>query len=846
MNSFFSSLLIHKLKESQLSLRRRYITYSVALGVAVISIVLFIFNDIVSTKQSVHRELDAIQLKLNLLNTLQNNQIGIYRNIDLFLLDPSVGDHQDITNQLIAESIIATTEISRVVQTDQKDLFKHLEILKESLSNLKNSVLDLFESRMDIDRQFPGMSISANEMVPSQESIGSDLQLLIFEIENKEFEPASKELYPLLLKSYNLWANNISQMRIYLANRFAAFSNNLLTEQATSLYDLNNKFLSNISKLEEIYPGEDSFEGVQKIEEIKLNTIEWISHFRQVQEVSESDDWRTDSRIMKSDIMPQSNKVSLKITDIETSLLKQKDIIDEHLKSVSDTLSILIIFIIILFMIFIFTIIYSLDLMVFKPISSVAHALKSKAFNKASTPITAVKAKEISYLVEAFKVMDEKVNQRQTELEHQALHDHLTSLPNRFMLNQRLDYLLLTAERNHNNFCLLLMDLDRFKDVNDSLGHAIGDVLLVKVAQRLTEKVRKTDTVSRLGGDEFAILLPDTTCKEVEVLVKSIIKSITSPFNIDDQEINIGISIGIVSYPTDGTDSVSLMQHADMAMYIAKRNQIHSSRYNAEEDFYSSNRLNLISDLRNALADDSLDLYFQPQVTVDGTTITGAEALLRWKHIEHGYISPEKIVELAEYVGIIHQLSIWVIDKAIEQCSHWHQHNQNISIAINLSVHDLKNPTLCEQIEDLLTKYKLPSKYLTLEITESGMMDNPARSIEILNTLSGLGINLSIDDFGTGFSSLAYLKQLPVNELKIDKSFVLDMDTNESDAVIVQSTINLGHNLGLKVIAEGIEHEGLLEKVKALGCDMAQGYLFGKPQSSQQFFELLKKVNQPA
>ena len=822
------------------SIRRKYITHTVVLGIAVISIVLIIFNETISTRQQVRDQLDSIQKKLNQLNTLQSNQVEIYRNINLFLLDPTEGNRKNTVHLLLKKSTQIVSKLNKSISSDENRLNNQVKNLGDIYKNLENSTHNLIESRLDIQKQFPGMSLSANYMVPIQRVIANNLQILIDEIESQELQPASSKLYTTLLKTYSLWQSQISQMRIYLTNRFASFSIEILNEQAISLYDLSDKFSSNIKELAAIYQHEDSFEGPDIIKSLEADSTEWITLFKQVQSITESDGWRSDNVILKKNIIPQSDEISQLILSIEKSLFTQRDLASEQLKNITDTLSALIIFIIALFMIFIITMLYSLDWMVFKPITKVTQALKSKAFNKSTSLLLENRTLEISNLIEAFQEMDEKVSQRQGALEHQALHDHLTGLPNRLMLNQHLEYQLLAAKRNNKNFSLLLMDLDHFKDVNDSLGHAIGDILLINTSKRLTEHIRKSDTVTRLGGDEFAILLPEANSSEAELIIKNIINSIEKSFVIDGNTINIGISIGIACFPDDGTDATTLMQHADMAMYVAKRNQMGFSHYDESEDFISSNRLTLITDLRNALDNDSLKLYFQPQVDIDGLAVTGAEALLRWEHPEYGFIQPEKIVELAEYIGIIHQLSIWVLEKAIEQCSYWHQQGEQISIAVNLSVHDLTNTKLCENIDSLLKQYNLESNFLTLEITESGMMENPARSTEILNTLSSMGINLSIDDFGTGFSSLSYLKQLPVNELKIDKSFIMNMDNDESDVVIVQSTIHLGHNLGLKVIAEGIEHEGLLHLAKQLGCDKYQGYLFGKPQNSEQFLKLIQ------
>jgi diguanylate cyclase (GGDEF)-like protein len=546
---------------------------------------------------------------------------------------------------------------------------------------------------------------------------------------------------------------------------------------------------------------------------------------------------------MKTVIIPQADSISDFIQSIEKQLISQEETVAMQVRNSADTLSMLLFTVIVLFMFFIVAVIYSLDRMVFKPISSVTQALKYRAFNLNSPQLVSGKTREISYLIEAFKEMDEEVSQRQNDLQHQALHDHLTGLPNRFMLNQRIEYQLLTAERENKTFTIFFMDIDNFKDVNDSLGHAVGDILLIKAGERISNKIRKADTVARLGGDEYAILLPDTNASEAQKLAKTICESFSEPFNIDGRELNIGVSIGIVCYPDDGEDAQTLLQHADIAMYMAKRNRTGFASYDPNEDFYSKNRLSLVNDLHTAINEDELKLYYHPLINVDGENITGAEALLRWYHPRHGYIQPDKIIELAEYAGVINKLSLWVMDQAIKQCKFCHDLGHYLTVSVNLSVYDLANKSLCQQVKQLLDQHQLASNYLTLEITETGMMNNPARSIQVLDTLNKMGVKLAIDDFGTGFSSLSYLKQLPVVELKIDKSFVLDMERDDSDEVIVQSTINLGHNLGLTVVAEGIEHRGLFDMVKRYGCDKVQGYMFGKPCDAEQFISMLNKKN---
>jgi diguanylate cyclase (GGDEF)-like protein len=481
--------------------------------------------------------------------------------------------------------------------------------------------------------------------------------------------------------------------------------------------------------------------------------------------------------------------------------------------------------------------------MIFRPISNVALALRSRAFGIKGPQFSQNQSLETQLLIEAFQEMDQQVHNREQALKHQALHDTLTSLPNRVMLNERLNYHLISANRNKTHVTLFILDLNRFKDVNDSLGHHIGDKLLTQVATRLEQCTRDVDTIARLGGDEFSVILPNTEKQQAEKVAEKIAQSISEVFNIDQHTIHIDVSIGIVSYPDDGLDSPTLLQHADIAMYIAKRNRLNFAYYDASEDQYSLNRIALINDLHSALNNNQLELYFQPQISVDTQQATGAEALLRWNHESFGFIRAEKIIELAEHSAKINPLTSWVLENAIKQCCQWHNLGFEITISVNLSVQNLNYKFLCKDVEHFLNTYNLDSRYLVLEITENGMMANPGRSIEVLNQLHKMGVKLSIDDFGTGFSSLSYLKQLPVNEVKIDKSFVMDMDHDENDATIVQSIIDLGHNLGLNVVAEGVETKSHFAALKELQCDFAQGYLINKPMPIEKFNQWLQATS---
>ncbi len=416
--------------------------------------------------------------------------------------------------------------------------------------------------------------------------------------------------------------------------------------------------------------------------------------------------------------------------------------------------------------------------------------------------------------------------EQQRKLEHQALHDALTGLPNRTLLADRLELALKTAKRDGKPLALLLLDLDRFKEINDTLGHRVGDMLLSEVAKRLKKAIRKSDTIARLGGDEFAALLPAVTdLARAERVAQRIAKALESPFRVlDGLSLEVGVSTGIALYPQHAEDSSKLMQRADVAMYAAKQAQSHIALYDYEKDHNSVRHLTLTGELRQAIEQNQLSFHYQPKIDMQTRLVYGVEALARWHHPKHGYIPPHEFVIQAERTGLIELLTQWSFETALGQLATWRDEGLRISMSVNLSARSLRERYLPDQIAQMLEQWSIPPERLILEITESAIMADPETAMEVVSRLHDIGVQLSIDDFGTGYSSLAYLKRLPMDELKIDQSFVKHMTENHSDLVIVRSTIDLAHNLGLRVVAEGIEQDEQIDALKQLGCEFGQGY----------------------
>jgi diguanylate cyclase (GGDEF)-like protein len=422
-----------------------------------------------------------------------------------------------------------------------------------------------------------------------------------------------------------------------------------------------------------------------------------------------------------------------------------------------------------------------------------------------------------------------RVQAEEKALEHQALHDSLTGLPNRTLLADRVRQAVIRARRESVSVSLLLMDLDRFKEVNDTFGHQTGDQLLQQVGFLVRSILRQSDTVARFGGDEFAIVLPNTMEVGAITAAQKLVEGLSQPLFVDGQSFHVGASIGIALFPQHGADHNTLLRRADVAMYTAKRDHTSYAIYSEDQDQDSYVRLALSRDLRYAVDRNELMLQYQPKVDVRSQQVHSVEALIRWKHPQRGLLFPDRFMALAEQTGLVKSLSFWVLGEAMRQCSVWHAAGQELGIAINLSASSLPDTRLADMISYYLEEFAVPASMLEIEVTESVLMADPARAKSVLDRLHELGVRIAIDDFGTGYSSLAYLRRLPVDEIKIDKSFVLDMVTNTEDALIVRSIIDLGHNLGLSVVAEGVEDSATWNLLETMGCDVIQGFFVSRP-----------------
>lgn len=456
-------------------------------------------------------------------------------------------------------------------------------------------------------------------------------------------------------------------------------------------------------------------------------------------------------------------------------------------------------------------------------------------------------ARQMFYRTHSLQVATDELAEREKEKEYQAFHDSLTDLPNRALFQRHL-LDAVEASDGEERLAVMIMDLDRFKEINDTLGHHFGDLLLKEIGPRLATVLREGDLMARLGGDEFGIVLPHLPDDHVAVRVaERILEELEHPLTVEGLALDVSGSIGIAEYPTHSRDVEALLRRADVAMYAAKEAGGGYEIYDPEMDRHSPARLALVSQVRSGLDGMEFVLHYQPKVHLGDGRVAGLEALIRWEHPEHGLVPPDEFVPLVERTVLLRPLTMYVVNEALRQWHVWHEMGIAVPMAVNLSPRSLLDTQLPDQVAELLDRWSMPPQELTLELTESFLMSDSERSRDVLTRLSEVGVQMSIDDFGTGYSSLSYLKRLRIDEIKVDRSFVTSMRTDPNDLMIVRATVELGRNLGLRVVAEGVEDAKTWEDLAALGCDVAQGYFLSRPLPAMEMTDWLavREPNRP-
>jgi len=760
--------------------------------------------------------------------------------LNTILIRPS----DEFTSQLtrnLDSAVLHLNSLMKKPETENTGLLPQMHELKSHLSEFSSKINELLKLREDPNWVYPVMPYINNKLLEPNLEFETAAEQALREIADNDGQSYASQLYGRFDEVRDLWRRKILNFRAVVI-RFSGLNEQDNISQVMNIENLHEVIENKMAELQELSDaGELGLQAEVSLEKMRAASQEWDTNWKIVKQYRASSVWRSDLQYMQSIVRPAQEQLLNTLTQLEAGIQfwseKNIDTVQQAARQISTALwalsALAIIFVILIYIL--------LNRTVLRPITFIANTMSNEGV-AGSSQLHNHTSKEIHQLIKSFEIMRRQIHQRQIALEHQALHDSLTGLPNRSLLHDRLEQTINIMNRNKQTMALLLLDLDRFKDINDALGHQVGDELLQQVGQRLVNKLRETDTVARLGGDEFAIVAPSTSLSDAKIFAEKVVSEISQVYIVGNQNLYVGASIGLALYPDHGKDPGELIRHADIAMYHAKRNNLGYSIYEQDRDEEHLDKLALVGDLHKELSNtQNLQIFYQPLINLPSRRVAAVEILLRWQHPQMGSVAPEHIISMAEHTGLIGPLTHWIIETAIQEYTEAQLGKQNIKLAINLSAWNLQDPELPGAITDLLHRYALPPERLIFEITESAMMNDPVHARRILHQLSDMGIELSIDDFGTGFSSLGYLKLLPVNSLKIDKSFVIDMLSNDNDALIVQSTIDLAHNLGLSVIAEGVENEEILLRLRSLKCDVAQGYHIARPQPRDTFMQWLNR-----
>lgn len=816
------------------SLKSRYIVFAGLLGIIVILASYFGYRNVSIVSQDTTANIAARRQLLDHVSNIRIHIFNGYKALDAFLLDPTRKQSKQQVHNAFHSAISKARQLDSNPWIIKQDLSTTVDELTQVFQQLDNDVAELIQVRIEPTRQYPSLALGNRVMAPNRNNMNNAIALVLDDPVNREALARHPKIYKAFIDVRHLWSQTLSIFRLYLANRVGSFDEASLPVQEKAIETMYSELKKRLDTLAHFdKQGKLSFETGAALEDIITSAEGWYQGYLKTKQIHHSGAWRADSEFIKNTIEPKLQQIDTLLVAIDKEIEISGNADVKALTDVANLQTTMLFLITGIGLAFMLFVLLSLNRLIFRPIGYVARALKAEAFGKEGVVLPSVRSKETQNLIDAFAEMRKQVHARQSELQYQALHDALTDLPNRTLLQDRMEQAIHAARRDHKHLVLLMIDLDRFKEINDTLGHHIGDNVLNEVGKRLKSALRQIDTVARLGGDEYAVLLPDSNISDAEGITQKISASLEKVFIIDELNLFVKASIGLAEYPTHGTDATSLVQHADVAMYVAKRGHMEYAIYNPKDDEYSIGRLALIGDLREALAKDELNLQFQPIADLVTGRYNSVEALLRWEHPKYGAIPPDQVVALAEQTGMIDDLTYWVLENATKHYCEWPVHQQPIRFSVNISMNNLRTSGLIDQLNALFKRYQLAPECLTLEITESAMMANPERSLDILLKINAMGIMLSIDDFGTGFSSLAYLKKLPVGELKIDKSFVMDLLDDENDMAIVKSTIDLAHNLGIKVTAEGVESHAIYKALTELNCDSAQGFYISKPLSAE-------------
>ncbi len=827
------------------SLRIRYAGIAILFALIILISAALAYYTLNTTRHNTRNSIEDRQQLLLHTRRIHDAVWQAHEHLQLFLFNPDQDLYQGKIHKSIQEAMIHTEYLLKHNDNMTSNPQDSIKQLKNLLPGLDTAIHRLIQTRITAVDQYPSLKLAIETMLDLNTNFVTAASLAIDESSTSRISSQHAEIYRILIQTRHYWTQMISNFRMYLANRLGTFDNTVFKSQTNTIEIQYSGLRQQLDSLQQF--DEKNQLDLQASSSLKtmLNTSAlWIQEYQKVKKINKSDAWRTDALLMSNEVKPLLDQLwhLLLNIDLSTERAAEEDvglltrIAQYQLYSLWLAAALALFFVIISYLL--------LDKSLLQPLSMLTGALKAEASGHKAYALPTVKTRETQDLVDAFSEMRKQIHHRQTALEYQALHDSLTGLANRTLLMDRLQQGIQNCTRHKTSLSLLIIDLDGFKEVNDTLGHQVGDRLLEEVASRLTQTLREIDTVARLGGDEFAIILPENNETKAAEVAQKIRHILDNEYQLHGIQLYVSASIGIATHPKHTCDVQDLIKFADIAMYVAKRNKLGFAVYDSKHDTHSLSQLALGSDLRNALGSDIIQLAYQPKLDAQTRDVVGVEALFRWIHPKLGAISAAEAIDLAEQTGFINQLTMWTTEEVVRQQIRWNQAGIHLPVSINLSTYSLQSDTVIDYILAQIKSSTIDASKFIFEITESAMMVDPQHVIENIKHINNLGAQLSIDDFGTGFSSLSYMKKMPISELKIDKSFVIDMLENDNDAIIVRSIIDLAHNIGLKVVAKGVEKKATWQLLQVLGCDTVQGNYFCPPVSPGEFVDWYRTDHQ--
>lgn len=819
----------------------RYAYFALITSLTLIAVAYFGWDYVNRTSQQQIAQIEARDIITGALSDTLDQLNLVETSLQRIIIEPDPND-LDKVEKGIKRLGFTLLKLEQVFDNQAEANLDVVKELQKDGERLQASSRELIAIRSDVERWFPALRLMRSEMLPHSQQLLSLLDLLQLD-KDDDLNLRQQLLFFQVVTSLRFaWLSMVSEFRLYVANRFGIFSSEFRVGMESRLTNVRYyaeeipEYLTRLKAMSESNQTSLAFDS--SLQQMEQHYQAWMKAFNQLSRILDNPNWRKDLLLMGETVSPILDRMRQRLSylnlDLNTQTARDITQLTNLARQLSESiLAISVVGILLILIVYLF-----LQRYLLKPIAQTALALKQEAQGLLDIKPPPARLKETKDLVDAFTEMRRQVHSRQRSLDHMVHHDALTHLPNRVLFHDRLEHALDIARRDNLLVGLMFLDLDRFKQVNDGLGHLVGDELLKIVAERLRSLVRTSDTVARLGGDEFAILVERLEDRDdILPLAEKALSELKKPIQIAEQTLLISASIGIAMAPLDDNVAEHLISDADTAMYEAKRQGRSTYRfYTGDMARRVSQNISLENEIRQSIELNQFGYHFQAIVNGDDGKLIGCEALMRWQHPEKGLLSPDVFLDTLDSSGLISQVMTELLDQAVaHQAKLRRKIGRPISISVNLSVRLLNDPTFCRSLLKRLLEGQFADGGLVLEITEDILTQELAEADVFLQQVKTLGGRIALDDFGTGQASLSHLRMFPFDLLKIDRGFIHSADADPNYASLVEAIVNLSHAFSMPVVAEGVETAKQMNLVKKLGCDYMQGHLVGMPMESSRF-----------